>query len=261
MTSLHSVLGTPTNFLGLTGISDKPPVLFRAEDLGIRAPANFASDKGKGSGVVYANPARGKPQPQPNVLILINNPNDSITTSGAKITAPHRTMVIVAHGNPEDGVQKAIGGKNFYEPAEIAALIKKEAGTNWKHYDKVVFFSCRIALKDGGQYAQNIANALGKPVYAATEFGFVSPTTGNVSVAGSVTPTGVRQRDTGDLGRFIRFEVNGDPTKNASLKLAIVEHLLRSENRSGSGQGADFEFLNGNTNRKCVNTTLSQCIK
>lgn len=233
---------------------------FDLSDLGIHAPSNFFFDsKSKGSAAIYPNPVAGAPQPKPNVLILINNPADSVTRSGAKITAPHRTMVIVAHGSPDHGVQKAEGGLgNFYNPQQLARLIKAEAGDNWNRYDKVVLFSCRVALKDKGSYAQGLANLLGKPVYAATEFGFVSPTTGNISVTGSQTANGRRVPDFQDPGRYIRFAPGGDPNKNAALQAALSE---RSENQLGVGRAFDKEFSGANKSGQCINTTIAQCIK
>ncbi len=151
--------------------------------------ANLAA-KGKGVKASYGNPALAR-QPSPNVIILIDDPNDGAAISGSHITAPKNTLVIVAHGSPS-GVQSA-NGEFIYTAIGLSRFIKSKTKAKMTQYDKVVFVSCRLAMAgiriDGktgpanGSYVQLLADLFGKPVYAPTEFGFISDS-GRLTIIG-----------------------------------------------------------------------------
>jgi hypothetical protein len=242
------------------------PSLYSFKELDIRLPLGMANmqfaGEAKTGKASYGNPALAA-QPKPNVIILINNPKDQVAINATHISAPHRTLVIVAHSGL-DGVQKA--GRVYYTSEEVASLIKKQAGGKLSQYDQIVFVSCRLALAGNspkvadGSYAQNIANILGKPVYAATEFGFVE-SNGRISVAGSTTKTsGARKMDTEDPGRFIRFYPGGRPQNSSALQSALGEHKRADENKAGAGAKVDDEFSGSLKAGRCMNATVAQCI-
>jgi hypothetical protein len=243
------------------------PKLHSFADLDIRMPPMSTSmqfaDEGKSAKASYGNPALAQ-QPKPNVMILINNREDTVAINGTHINAPHRTLVIVAHGGPS-GVQQADGTGN-YQASELANLVKQNAGKAFSQYDHVVFVSCRVALagndgeKPNGKYMQQVANVLGKPVYAASEFGYVHPS-GKITVAGSTSPTnGQRKTDAADLGRFIRFDPGAKVQNSAALQVALREHGRADENKPGAGAKVDDEFSGKLKSGRCVNATVAQCI-
>lgn len=243
------------------------PSLFSLRDLDIRMPMQMlnlaVNDKGGKAALGKPSPAR---QPRPNVMILINNRNDAIAVNATYINAPHRTLVIVAHGNPNNGVQKP-DGKGYYSTAQLATEIKQKLGTKLSQYDNIIFVSCRVALtglnekKPNGTYMQNVANMLGKPVYAPTEFGFVTAA-GKISILGSTTPTaGARKEDFNDPGRFIRFDPGGKPLNSSALQAALGENSRASEDKAGAGAKVDDEFSSSFKLGRCVNATVSQCIR
>lgn len=243
------------------------PSLFSFCDLDIRMPPqtlNFA-DGGKSGKTTYSNGSLAR-QPQPNVIILINNRNDGVAINGSHITAPHRTLVIVAHGGP-GGVQKPSGVGN-YTAAELATEIKQTLGLKLKQYDQIVFVSCRVALagkKSGlanGTYTQAVADALGKPIYAPTEFAFLHGNSGKMTIAGSTTHTlGERSKDVNDLGRFIRFDPGGKPSNSPALQTALGEHRRADEDKVGAGAKVDDEFNGSLKAGRCINATVAQCIR
>jgi hypothetical protein len=243
------------------------PSLFSFRDLDIRMPPqmlNFADD-GKAGKAIYGNGALAR-QPQPNVIILINNRNDGVAINGSHITAPHRTLVVVAHGGP-GGIQKPSGVGN-YTAADLATEIKQTLGLKLKQYDQIVFVSCRVALagnKSGlpnGTYTQTIANALGKPVYAPTEFAVLHGNSGKMTIAGSTThASGIRNKDVNDLGRFIRFDPGGKPSNSPALQTALGEHRRADEDKVGTGAKVDDEFSGILKAGRCVNASVAQCIR
>ncbi len=243
------------------------PTSFSLVDLEIRTPSVFSTNSFAGDGknikTSYGNPALAK-QPAPNVIILIDDKTDLAAINGSYVTAPHRTLVIVAHGGPS-GVERG-HGKGNYSATQLADVIKQKVGDKLNQYDQIVFVSCRMALAGNlrqlpnGTYTQTVANALGKPVYAATEFGFIN-SAGKLTIAGSTSPTvGARQKDTQDLGRFIRFDPGGNPKNSSALQLALKEHRRANESELGAGKAYDDEFSGKNQAGTCINATVAQCI-
>jgi hypothetical protein len=236
------------------------PSIQALSDLNIRIPRishalSFAG-AGKGAKVTYGNPKLSR-QPAPNVIILVDDPRDLAAINGSHITAPQNSMVIVAHGGAQ-GIQRA-NGKSYFSSTELANFIKNKVGRNLSLYSQIIFVSCRAALAGNGSYMQSVANALGKPVHAATEFGYVH-SSGRISIAGSTSHVvGARKRDDGDLGRFIRFDPGGKPKNSSAMQSALKEQGRANEDIPGAGSKYDDEFTSLKSGR-CVNATVEQCI-
>jgi hypothetical protein len=192
-----------------------------------------------------------------NILVLIGNAMDPVAIAASRITIDPLTLVVVAHGNNELGIQK-ISGSGFYTAFGIIKILRIHVKPSHR---RVVFVSCRIALSGKGKYCQTIADTIAKPVYSASEFGWVHPS-GLITVAGDRNNGKPRILDQRDPGRFIKFQPGTQSRANKPLQRALAEQAFAPESGRSLTRNADLEF--GMTRQSsaggCIHKTLLACL-
>jgi hypothetical protein len=160
------------------------------------------------------------------------NDSDPLCVNGKRTILPDGTYFVIGHGNASAGLMQDVPPSSndyglgpqpyFLTPQQLANDIKRNAGANFSQIKQVVIGSCSLALKDRGQYCQNLANLLGKDVWAPSDTIFIA-SNGAVSVYQDFGPSGSSEMNTTNPGRFIRFRPGEDVNKNSAILAALRE--------------------------------------
>ena len=110
---------------------------------------------------------------------------------------------VIAHGGTTYMNIESAGITYQLSSREAAKLIRKAPG--FRKSKSVRLFSCNTGVLNNG-FAQNLANALGKPVYAPNNFVWAYPS-GKHFVAGRLKNG---RPDYRDIGKFIKFVPGGN---------------------------------------------------
>ncbi|UOF15683.1 DUF6531 domain-containing protein [Lysobacter capsici] len=104
-------------------------------------------------------------------LNLFNGSDGHFQASARRLHSPVGSYTVAGHGNPEFMLNST--GQVVY-PEQLAGIIKADPVFKDKGY--VMLQSCNTGgPKSGGNFAQNLANALGKPVVAPNNYVFYRP--------------------------------------------------------------------------------------
>ena len=112
------------------------------------------------------------------------------------------SLDVIAHGK-STVIQIESGGKIYTVNArEAAKLIRRAPG--YKQSESIRLLSCNTGSIENG-FAQNLANSLGKPVYAPNKFIWANPD-GSHFIAGRLING---RPDYNDRGEFLKFVPGG----------------------------------------------------
>jgi hypothetical protein len=171
----------------------------------------------------------------PSNRMCTANEGDTLCNNANNGVIPPRTFVVTGHGNGVNGVLQGVGfrsdnyefvdKRHFLSPQQLASDIKRSAGNQWSGIKQIVIQSCDVARAWGGKYCQDLANILGKDVWAASDGLFIAPD-GRVSVYQPIPDSSRPLMNRLNPGRFILFRPEGDIYNNTELQSALSEKIL-----------------------------------